>query len=99
MLTINAFAKLNFTLEVLGQRENGYHDIASIMQTIDLSDAVTLEPSDTITLNSDSYELRSSNNLALKSAVLMQKTAGYTKGVTIGLKKRIPIAAGLGGGK
>lgn len=98
MLTINAFAKVNFTLEVLGQRKNGYHDIASIMQTIDLSDTVTLEQSDSISLNSDSSDLQSSNNLALKSAVLMQKTTGCTEGVTISLKKRIPIAAGLGGG-
>ncbi len=48
MPTLKAFANINLTLEVLGRREDGYHDIASIMQTIDLCDELTLEPAEAI---------------------------------------------------
>ena len=52
-LTLKAHAKVNLTLEVLGRREDGYHDIASIIQTIDLCDTLTLEPADAISLECD----------------------------------------------
>ena len=46
MITIDAHAKLNLTLEVLGKRDDGYHDIASIMQTLELADTITIQPAD-----------------------------------------------------
>ena len=55
-ITLKAYAKINLTLEVLGRRADGYHDVASIMQTIDLYDTVTLTPSDEVSLECDVKE-------------------------------------------
>ena len=98
MVTVKAHAKVNLTLEVLGRREDGYHDIVSIMQTIDLRDTLRLEPADTITLHCDRVDLLSPDNLALKAANLLRKVTGCDKGARITLQKEIPVAAGLGGG-
>jgi 4-diphosphocytidyl-2-C-methyl-D-erythritol kinase len=97
-LTLKARAKVNLTLEVLGRREDGYHDIVSIIQTIDLCDTLTLEPADAISLECDKPELQSPDNLVLKAAYLLKASTGYDWGVRITLMKGIPISAGLGGG-
>ena len=98
MLTIKAPAKVNLTLEVLGRRDDGYHEIASVMQTIDLCDEVTLEPAETISLACDRPELEIEDNLALKAASLLQGATGSNRGAHIAIRKSIPVAAGLGGG-
>ena len=97
-LTLKAHAKVNLTLEVLGRRKDGYHDIASIIQTIDLCDTLTLESADTISLECDIPELQSPDNLALKAACLLKASTGCNEGARIILKKGIPVSAGLGGG-
>ncbi len=93
-----AHAKVNLTLEVLGKRDDGYHDIVSIMQTIDLHDSVTLTPSGDVTLTCDDPELSRDDNLALVAARKLREFAGVDRGVAITLEKRIPVSAGLGGG-
>jgi 4-diphosphocytidyl-2-C-methyl-D-erythritol kinase len=93
-----AYAKVNLTLEVLGRRGDGYHEIASIIQTIDLHDTLTLEPSDEITLECDRPELVSPDNLVLKAARLLKEESGTGQGARISLRKRIPVSSGLGGG-
>ena len=98
MLTLKAYAKVNLTLEVVGRRQDGYHDIASIMQTVDLCDSVELEPAGTITLECDSAELQSPDNLAMRAANLLKEVTGTDKGVRITLRKGIPVSAGMGGG-
>ena len=98
MLTLNAYAKVNLTLEVLGRRDDGYHDIVSVMQTIDLHDTLTLEPADKITLECDRSELQSPDNLALRAATALSEMAGCSEGVRMQLRKCIPVSAGLGGG-
>ena len=97
-ITLKAHAKVNLTLEVLGRREDGYHEIASIIQTIDLHDTLTLEPSDEITLECDWPELVSPDNLVLKAAHLLKEQSGTGRGARISLRKRIPVSSGLGGG-
>ncbi|MDP6822706.1 MAG: 4-(cytidine 5'-diphospho)-2-C-methyl-D-erythritol kinase [Dehalococcoidia bacterium] len=97
-IEIEAHAKVNLTLEVLGKRDDGYHDIVSIMQTIDLHDSVSLTPSDDITLACDDPELSGYDNLALVAARELREAAGVDRGVAITLGKRIPVSAGLGGG-
>lgn len=96
--TLKAYAKINLTLEVLGRRDDGYHDVASIMQTIDLYDTVTLEPSNEITLECDVAELAAEDNLAFKAAHLLKDKTGTTCGAHIKIHKGIPLAAGMGGG-
>ncbi len=97
-LTINAYAKVNLTLEVLGRRADGYHEIASVMQTVDLHDVVELTPADDVTLECDRPELETPDNLALKAAAKLRMEAGVQAGAHVKLRKAIPIAAGLGGG-
>lgn len=98
MLQLKAYAKINLTLEVQGRRDDGYHDIVSVMQAVDLCDEITLEPAVTNSLECDRPELESPDNLALRAANLLQETSGVSQGARISLKKGIPIAAGLGGG-
>jgi 4-diphosphocytidyl-2-C-methyl-D-erythritol kinase len=98
MLTLNAYAKINLTLEVQGRGDDGYHDIVSILQTISLHDTIILEHADDIELVCDIPELQSSDNLAVRAARLLKDKTGHAGGVGIGLKKGIPFPAGLGGG-
>lgn len=100
MLTQNAYAKINLSLEVLGKREDGYHDIVSVMQLIDLHDTLLFSPADELTIESDSPKLNAEgeNNLIWKAARLLAGATGTSNGAHIGLQKRIPISAGLGGG-
>ena len=98
MLSLKAYAKINLTLEVLGRRDDGYHEVATIMQTIDLHDTVRLSPADDITLTCDDPSLQSSENLAYRAAQLLQQESGYNGGAHIAIDKAIPVSAGLGGG-
>jgi 4-diphosphocytidyl-2-C-methyl-D-erythritol kinase len=98
LLTLKAFAKVNLVLEVLGRRADGYHEIASIMQTVGLYDTITLETSGEMKLNCSLPGLPDRANIILKAAEALGKFAGYSKGAVIGLEKNIPMGAGLGGG-
>ena len=98
-LVLRAAAKVNLTLEVLGKRADGYHEIATVMQAVDLSDRITLDVADDLELRSSSGDVPTdSRNLALRAAVALKEAAGAPGGVRIVLDKRIPVAAGLGGG-
>jgi 4-diphosphocytidyl-2-C-methyl-D-erythritol kinase len=96
---LRASAKVNLALEVLGKRGDGYHEIATVLQAVDLFDRLTVETADTLSLLADDPELPTDEgNLVMRAARLLQKTAGIEKGARIELQKRIPVAAGLGGG-
>ena len=98
MIALKAYAKINLTLEVIDRRADGYHEIASIMQTIDLCDAVSLTPAADLTLSCDNPALETPDNLALQAARLLRAESGYTGGAHIAIRKAIPVSAGLGGG-
>ena len=96
---LRAAAKVNLTLEVLGKRADGYHEIATVMQAVDLSDGITLDDADDLELRSDSGTVPTDKgNLAWRAAAALRDAAGIESGVRITLDKRIPVAAGLGGG-
>ena len=101
-VTVRAPAKINLHLEVLGLRPDGYHELAMVMQSIDLSDTLVLRSTAdaTIRLRSDSPELPSDGtNLIVRAAELLRSRVGLPElGVAITLHKRIPIGAGLAGG-
>lgn len=100
-LFVPAYAKINLTLDVLGKREDGYHRLASVMQTIALHDTLRIETNDdaAITCACDAAELQTDDNLALRAAKLISAIAGDKRlGVRIELRKEIPTQAGLGGG-
>jgi 4-diphosphocytidyl-2-C-methyl-D-erythritol kinase len=96
---LRAAAKVNLTLEVLGKRADGYHEIATVMQAVDLSDRISLDDADDLELRSDSANVPTDpSNLAWRAATALKAAAGIERGVHIALDKRIPVAAGLGGG-
>ncbi len=90
---------MNLALEVLGKRADGYHEIATVLQAVDLFDRLTVEAADTISLDTDDPDLPTDDgNLVMRAARLLQKESGVDAGARIGLRKQIPVAAGLGGG-
>ena len=97
-VTIEAPAKVNLTLEVLGKREDGYHEIASVMQAISVFDTLTFLPSDEIKVLAEIEDLETQDNLVYRAAMLVRETSGVSTGAEIRLDKQIPLAAGLGGG-
>ena len=98
---IKAMAKVNLGLDVLRRRENGYHDVKMVMQTVDLYDELTLTKTEDnairITTNVGELPLNE-DNLIYKAANLLFEKAGKKYGVSIHLDKNIPIAAGMAGG-
>lgn len=98
-LALRTSAKVNLALEVLGKREDGYHEIATVLQAVDLFDRLKVEVADTLSLHTDDPALPTDDgNLVMRAARLLQKAAGVDAGARIRLTKRIPVAAGLGGG-
>jgi len=99
-LVIPSPAKINLFLEIVGRRLDGYHEIESIMQLIDLRDEVRLRRRrHGIHVQVSGAELpEGRGNLAYRAAALALEAAGVTGGVEIQLSKRIPVAGGLGGG-
>lgn len=100
-LTLAAPAKINYLLDVIGKRPDGYHDLRMIMQRVNLCDEITLSLTDTpditVTCNSDNAP-DGPDNIAWKAARVMLDRSGSTCGVNIRITKNIPVAAGLGGG-
>lgn len=98
MITVLAPAKLNMVLEVLGKRDDGYHEIRSLVQTISLYDIISFEPASETSLECTEPALKTQDNLIIQAAKLLRKTYNYREGVKIRLNKQIPWSAGLGGG-
>jgi len=100
-ITLPAYAKINLTLDVIGRRDNGYHDVAMIMQQISLFDQVRVKVREDskICLTCSEEKLPTNNqNIAYKAAVRMIERYDIAHGYTIHIQKEIPISAGLGGG-
>ncbi len=97
-VTRTAYAKLNLTLEVLGRRPDGFHQVKTILQTISLADRITFEPHPQLELHCNLPELSGPDNLIWRAAQALQALTGCQAGAKIALEKVIPVAAGLGGG-
>lgn len=100
-LELKALGKINLGLDILGRRENGYHDVRMVMQTVYLYDRVILEKSQRpgIQLMTNLKFLPANeNNIAYKAAALLMKEQGISGGIRITLDKHIPVAAGMAGG-
>ena len=100
-INVKALAKVNLGLDVLRRREDGYHEVRMIMQTVHLYDQLEIrktdEPGIFINTNLD-FLPTNENNLVYKAAKLMQDMYGLKKGISVDLQKHIPIAAGMAGG-
>ncbi len=97
MLTVMAPAKVNLTLEVLAKRSDGFHEIRSVIQTINLLDSLRFQLSEDIELKSGAPNWVPEESLVSKAVGLLQEATGCDKGVAIEVIKRIPAVSGLGG--
>lgn len=99
-ISLNSHGKINLSLDIINKREDGYHNIETIMQEIDLKDKVSIKSLEKgIIIKSNNKEIPlDENNLVYSAWKLMQEESGLDKGVEIYIEKNIPISAGLAGG-
>ena len=97
-MELRAPAKINLTLEVLGRRHDGYHQMATVLQTIDLWDTLAVEYSSDLELVCSATEIQGPQNLVWQAASRLREATGCQEGASIRLEKGIPQAMGLGGG-
>ena len=102
-LRVEAFAKVNRSLRVLGKRPDGYHELDTIFQTVDLTDRIDFsegeEGSRDVSLTIEGADLpEDGSNLVLRAAALLRERFGPRRGIRIHLSKKIPVGGGLGGG-
>lgn len=99
-MKIKAYAKINIALDVVGKREDGYHLLKMIMQTVDLYDVIEITKidSDIKLICNKPYVPIDERNLAYKAAKLFKETYNIEDGVSINLIKNIPVSAGMAGG-
>jgi len=97
-----AYGKINLSLDVLGRRENGYHDVSMVMQTVDIYDIISLnklESDSEIRLTADVDTLPlDETNIVYRAIKLIKEEYGLNTGVSAHIEKHLPIAAGMGGG-
>lgn len=100
MVTVEAPAKLNLSLDIAGTRPDGYHELRMVMQTVGLCDTITLSPAlGWVRLTCDDPTLPTDErNLAYRAAQMFLRALGLQNGVDINIQKRIPSSSGLGGG-
>ncbi len=99
-IKINSYSKINLTLHILSKREDGYHEIETIMQSINLADQVIITEENKgikIACNNPQVPI-DADSLAYKSAEKIMNRCGVKKGVKIEIDKKIPIASGMAGG-
>ncbi len=97
-IVVKANAKINLSLDITGKREDGYHLIDTVMQSITLFDTVTVSPAKDIKVMCNISGVSPEDNIAYKAAKLFFEHTNINSGAKINIKKRIPAAAGLGGG-
>ena len=99
-MLLKAFAKINWSLDITGVRDDGYHLMDMVMQPVSLADDITLTAAPDLSIFTDGYppSRADSSNLAWRAAELLRNTYSVNTGVHIALHKRIPVGAGLGGG-
>ncbi len=95
---VESLAKVNLGLEITSKREDGFHELVSVMQTVGLADTLLFEPADEISVESGVAGLRQEDDLMWRAAMALRETTGSQAGVRIRAEKQIPSRAGLGGG-
>ena len=97
-MVIHCYAKVNLTLEILGKRADGFHEVRSVMQTVGLADRLAVTAAEELSFTCSDAALATPDNLVYRAARLLQSECGARAGAALRLEKRIPSAAGLGGG-
>ena len=99
MISLQAPAKINLSFEVLGRRADGYHEVRTVLAAVDIVDELELTEADALTLTVEPEGAAPvEDNLVLRAALLLREAAAPGAGAAMVLRKRIPLAAGLGGG-
>lgn len=96
MRTVNSYAKINLTLDILRKLDSGYHEINSVMQTISLHDTMSFKESAAVIVKCLGVEQE--KNIVYRTAMLLKEKYGIRDGIEIIIDKEIPVGAGLGGG-
>src|SRR5262245_51903400 len=96
-MLLRAFAKINLGLRILGRRPDGFHEVRTILQTIDWFDEIQIQPSSSFEFSTNQGP-NDETNLVVKAVRAFERASGRTASVRINLVKRIPAGAGLGGG-
>ena len=99
-MLLEAYAKINWSLDITGVREDGYHYMDMLMQPVSLADEISLEPASSLSITTGGWppSRADESNLAYRAALTLKNLSGYPGGVRIHVQKRIPIGAGMGGG-
>jgi 4-diphosphocytidyl-2-C-methyl-D-erythritol kinase len=97
-LVYRCYAKINLTLEVLRRRDDGYHELASLVHTIGLADDLHIDSANELLTRVEGLDIDPETNLVARAAQLLTSATRVRTGAELTLKKRIPAAAGLGGG-
>ena len=99
-MILEAYAKINWSLDITGVREDGYHVMDMLMQPVSLADEIVLTPSDTLSITTGGWppSRADESNLAYRAALALKNETGCAHGVQIHVEKKIPIGAGMGGG-
>ncbi len=97
MIRIEAPAKVNLTLEVLGDRPDGFHEVRSVMQAVSLCDVLEFAPARKTGIQCDLPGWDAARSLVSRAVTLLREAAGSAKGASIAVTKRIPMSSGLGG--
>lgn len=97
-MKLKANAKINLTLDVIGKRDDGYHLIDSVFQSVSLCDEISVEKCDNITVRCSDSTICDNSNIAYKAAQKFFEFANISGGARIVIKKHIPLASGMGGG-
>lgn len=97
--TLPSFAKINWTLRILGKHDDGFHELFTVFQTVWLKDTISFAESDKLELTCNREWIPvDGRNLIVKAAAILRARYGVTKGASMHLEKRIPSPGGLGGG-
>src|SRR5215204_2545517 len=97
--TLPSYAKINWTLRILGKRQDGFHSVCTVYQTVSLCDNISFTEGSEVRLTCDSRFMPTDNrNLCVKAAMALKSRFGVGEGAGIHLEKRIPSPGGLGGG-
>jgi 4-diphosphocytidyl-2-C-methyl-D-erythritol kinase len=98
VLVTRAFAKINLSLEIVGKRTDGFHEIVSVTQLISLADTVEVSAAETLSVESEPPLTDGADNIAGRAACALAESVGRIPAVRVRIAKQIPVAAGLGGG-
>jgi len=97
MIKLLAPAKINLTLEVLAERSDGFHEILSVIQTINLCDSFSFQTGKEIVIRCDNKAWHAEQSLVTRVVALLKRETGYSGGALIEISKKIPLSSGLGG--